>query len=146
MAIFKFLDGLETSPLHEFWDFHDHDVPSVPGVYVLASKGGTHFPYPGGNSPIFYIGQSTSLLLRLRNHLMYARQAKENRRIPLYWPRYEYAAKFGARYCYIRTWQGLKPKALEDIVLARFAKRYLSFPIANGSGAWSRIAKEISLV
>ncbi len=146
MAIFRFLDRLDASPFYDFWDFHSHEVPNAPGVYILASRGTTHFTYPGGNSPIFYIGQSVSLRGRLREHLRYARQAKENRQLPLYWPRYEYAAKFGARYCFIRTWQGIRPKALEDIVLARFAKRYLSFPVANGSGAWSRVSKEIGSV
>ena len=73
----------------------------------------------------------------------YATEAREARRRPQYWSRYEFAAVHGGRYCYIRTWQGLRPKDLEDIVLARFAKKYRSFPIANGAGAWKKVQREI---
>lgn len=140
MALLSFLEDIETdtSPLQDFWRFDEHAVPSEPGVYILASDG-THFPYPGGNSPIFYIGQSVSLSGRLKIHHSYSRQAKHNRQEALYWPRYEYAASFGARYCYILTQPRKKPKALEDLVLARFAKKYLSFPVANSAGAWKRV-------
>lgn len=144
MALLKFLEDLETetSPLQDLWRFDEHDVPEKPGVYILVSDGTVHFPYPGGNSPIFYIGQSVSLFGRLKIHRNYSNQAKHDRQEPLYWPRYEYAARFGARYCYI-TRQCIKPKALEDLVLARFAKKYFSFPVANGAGAWKRVSKEM---
>jgi hypothetical protein len=49
-------------------------------------------------------------------------------------PRHEYGGAFGGRYCFIRTWQGVRRKALEDVVLARFALRYRAFPVANGAG------------
>jgi hypothetical protein len=35
----------------------------------------------------------------------------------------------------------MTPKNLEDEVLALFAKKYRSFPVANGAGAWNRIEK-----
>jgi hypothetical protein len=146
MAITKFLGDIDASPLADFWRMDTHEIPASPGAYILASSGEVHFTYPAGNSPIFYIGQSSSLLRRLQEHRRYATQAKEDRRLLLYYPRYEYAAKFGARYCYINTWQGLTPKALEELVLAKFAKRYLSFPVANGAGSWSRIASELASV
>lgn len=147
MALFKFLAGMKTSPVSDFWHLDDHDTPTLPGVYLLVAKPSVHFIYPKGKSPIFYIGQARSLRKRLLAHLKYSRHVREDRRgpsSPLYWPRYEYAGVFGARYCFIRTHQGRTPKELEDIVLARFAKRYHSFPVANGAGAWNRIEKEFA--
>lgn len=73
-------------------------------------------------------------------------EARDSRRYFLYEPRHEYGRIYGARYCFIRTWQGVSGKNLEDIVLARFAKRYHSFPVANGAGAWKRIEKEFDRV
>jgi len=143
LAIFHFLEGLESTKLADFWQLRGHDVPALPGVYVLAAKANVRYRYPAGSSPIFYIGQAKSLKRRLLTHLSYSEQASGERRIPLYWPRYEYAAQHGGRYCYIRTWQGLSPKVLEDIVLARFAKRFRAFPIANGAGAWNRVDSEM---
>lgn len=138
MALFQFLEGLKTSPFSDFWRLTEHEVPDSPGVYVLAARSSIHYRYPSGNSPIFYIGQAKSLRARLRTHYKFAMQSRDDRRIPLYWPRYEFAAKHGGRYCYIKTWRGLSPKSLEDLVLARFAKRYLSFPIANARGLGKR--------
>jgi hypothetical protein len=142
MALLKFLEDLESTPFQDFWSLSEHEVPDRPGVYILAARPGMHYTYPVDKSPIFYIGQAGSLRARLRAHLKHATEAKCSRRFPLYWPRYEFAAAHGGRYCYIRTKQGQRPKVLEDIVLARFAKRYLSFPIANGAGAWRRVNKE----
>ena len=88
---------------------------------------------------MFYIGQSANLRRRLRDHLKFATEAKYDRQYLLYWPRYEYCAAFGTHYCYVRTWQGLKPKALEDVVMANFAKKHGSFPVANSAGSWNRI-------
>lgn len=142
MALLDFIGHLNHSELRDFWKVKDHDVPSGPGAYILVAKGHSHFSYPRGNSPIFYIGQSSNLHSRLYEHLKYATQARNDRKRQLYWPRYEFAAIYGGRYCYLRTWQGLTPKALEEIILARFANKYRSFPIANGSGSWNRIVKE----
>jgi hypothetical protein len=144
MALFKFLNGLTVSRMEDFWRLEDHDIPALPGVYLLLAKKSVHFIYPAGTSPIFYIGQAKSLRQRLQNHRRYAGQVRDDCRIgsPLYWPRYEYASAYGARYCYIRTNQGRTPKALEDTVLARFQKRYYTRPVANSAGAWNRIEKE----
>lgn len=146
LALFHFLEGLEPSAFADFWRLREHDIPDLPGVYVLAARANVRYRYPAGNSPIFYIGQAKSLRNRLHTHLVYSKQARDDRRAPLYWPRYEFAAIHGGRYCYIRTWQGLSPKSLEDTVLARFAKRFRSFPIANGAGAWTRIHTEMKEV
>lgn len=146
MAHLQFLDGIETSPLKNFWRLEAHGVPATPGVYILLADPGVRFHYPKGTSSIYYIGHSASLKGRLQTHITYARQAKAERRIPLYWGRYEYAAAFGARYCTIKTWRNFDSRRLEDVVLARFAKRYRAFPVANGAGAWSRLAHELGNV
>jgi hypothetical protein len=149
MALFKFLNGLKTSPVSNFWKLKEHHVPSSPGVYLLVAKPSVHFSYPAGRSPIFYIGQARSLRQRLNRHLVHSTEVRQNRRIPsakLYWPRYEYAGVFGGRYCFIRTWQGVTPKSLENLVLARFAKRYHTFPVANSAGAWDRVDEEFANV
>jgi hypothetical protein len=149
MALFQFLDGLKVSRMADFWSLEGPDIPASPGVYLLVAKPSVHFIYPAGRSPIFYIGQARSLRQRLLRHRTYSVHVREERRqpsSPLYWPRYEYAGAHGARYCYIRTWPGCTPKALEDTVLARFARRYRSFPVANGAGAWNRIEREFNSV
>ena len=148
MALFKFLSGLAVSPTADFWRLENRDIPASPGVYLLLAKSNVHFIYPAGKSPIFYIGQAGSLRRRLQDHRRYSGQVRDNRRDsnPLYWPRYEYAGAHGARYCYIRTWQGRTPKALEDIVLARFQKRYHARPVANSAGAWNRIESEFKIL
>jgi len=144
MSILGFMSDLEVSPMRDFWRLDEHDIPSKPGVYLLVARGDVRFPYPNGRSPIFYIGQSCSLRRRLREHLKWAKIARDSREEWLYWPRYEYAAAFGGRYCFVKTWQGFKPKALEDKVMALFARKYYSFPAANAAGAWRRVHKEFS--
>ena len=130
-------------------------IPTGPGAYVLIAGPKIRFRYPAGMSSVFYIGQSKNLRRRLNHHALHtAIAADPERRIeygyPLWEPRYEYGAQFGARFAYIPKWQGLAdPKDVEDIVLAVFALRFRSFPVANGAGAWRRvwqIAKAMGLV
>jgi hypothetical protein len=141
LAILDFADGFQCGRKLDFWSLEDRkdQIPNQPGAYILIARGDTRFTYPNGRSPVFYIGQSKNIQARLRQHFYYASQARHQRELHLYWPRYEYAAKFGGRFCFVLTHQGLSPKALEEELLARFAKKYLSFPIANGSGSWNRI-------
>ena len=129
---------------HDFWNLKNDDIPAMSGAYILLARG-TRFRYPIGSSPVYYIGQSTNLHRRLRTHLRYAEAARvnENRRSTRYWPRYEYAATLGTHYCYVRTWSPLKPRALDEILMAHFATKYRSFPVANGAGSWSRVDKFI---
>ena len=146
MAIFDWAlrHGIDKRPgPSNFWSLRDHDIPARPGVYVLVAGPGGRFNYPAGRSPVFYIGCSKNLRQRLIDHLKWSEEAADYRRSRLYWPRYEYAAVYGSRYAYIRTWQNVTPKQLEDILLACFALRYLSFPVANGQGAWRRVQTEI---
>ncbi len=138
-------------PAHrDLWGLERHEVPHTAGAYVLLARPGQRFSYPWGRSPVFYIGQAANLHRRLARHLKFSKEAEvppgRRERRELYWPRYEYAAKFGARYAIIPTRQGLGAKALEDRLLARFALRYGAFPVANGMGSWTRIeaiAKEL---
>ena len=121
----------------DFWTLDRHDIPARPGVYVLF---GSHsFVYPSGRSPVFYVGQSDDLRARLRTHMKWSLEASAPVRKPLYFPRYEYAAKFGRWYAYARTWQRLTPRAMEEMVMSRFADRYRAFPIANSAGSWNRV-------
>ena len=143
MAILDFLDDYERSDLKDFWKIKGHDIPTLPGAYILVARADSHFDYPLGRSPVYYIGQSKNLRSRLRLHLKHATEARDNRKEPLYWPRYEFAASYAGRYCFVRTRQGLTPRALEEEVLARFARKYRCFPIANGSGSWNRVGKII---
>jgi hypothetical protein len=146
MAILGFIKDINHSGLMDFWKLQEHEIPSSPGAYILIAQGNSHFSYPIGSSPVYYIGQSKNLRSRLREHFKYATQAKHNRQLPLYWPRYEFAAAYGGRYCYMRALQGLSPKVLEEILLAKFAKKHRSFPIANGSGTWKRVGELIENV
>lgn len=141
MKRLHFLNGLETSPIKDYWKMEDEDIPQTPGVYILLSKPSISFQYPRGRSPIYYIGQASNLRQRLREHLKHSCQAKNKnaRKLNLYWPRYEYAATFGGCYTFVQTWKGMTPKNLEDLILARFAEQYRSFPVANGAGAWNKI-------
>ena len=126
------------SDKQRFWELNDHDIPAAPGAYILLARG-TRFPYPRGKNSVYYVGQSTNLSRRLREHLRQALEARDDRNWTVYLPAHEYAAAFGTHYCYVHTWQGLTPKALEELLLARFAEKHRSFPVANSAGSWRRI-------
>jgi hypothetical protein len=131
------------SPKLRFDDLRGHSIPPGGGVYVLF--GAKAFQYPGGRSPVFYIGQSTGLRGRLVAHLRHTTEARQQRQRerPLYWPRYEYAAVFGRWYSYATPPARWTPRKLEEEVMAIFAGRYRSFPVANGAGSWNRVANHI---
>ena len=135
----------EPSPIRNFWLLDRHDLPEDAGAYVLIARPGVSFDYPGGKSPVFYIGMATSLVDRLSEHLKHSKAAAHARRVPLYWPRYEYAARFGGRYATINTWQRMTPRALEEELIAGFASRFKAFPVANSAGSWNRIRKHALL-
>ena len=133
----SFLRGLRCSAPKNFWKLADHQIPTGSGVYVLIARPGVLFRYPKGSSPVFYVGQATNLRHRLKEHLNYSRQARNDRKLDRYWPRYEYAASFAGSYIFIRTWRGKTPLHLEGEAIARFAKAHGSFPVANGNAARS---------
>src|SRR6266511_3288980 len=97
-----FLDrGFDHAPIRDFWHLKRHDVPAARGVYILIARAGFSFMYPRRQSSVFYIGKADSLRARLLQHLRYATEVRRSRKETLYWPRYEYAATFGARYTYV---------------------------------------------
>ena len=139
-------EGREPSPLRDFWNLKEHEIPQAPGVYILIARPNILFQYPWGKSRVFYIGQSRNLKRRLHTHIRHSSTAKdeEGRTNYLYWARYEYAAEFGDKYAVLRTWQGMTAKGLEDEVMALFAKCYGAFPVANGAGAWRKVVEILS--
>ena len=127
--------------LLDFWSLRDHEVPVSGGAYVLVARPGIRFTYPNGSSPVFYIGHSRNLRRRLRSHSGFALRARDvpfDKRFP-FLPRYEYAARFGGRYAYLQTWQGMMARSLEDYLLVYFVRKYRTFPVANGQGSWRRV-------
>ena len=139
MGSLAFLRDLDPEPIRDLLEWDKKTVSALPGAYILLADKGTMFSYPAGRSPVFYIGQAKGLCGRLGRHRQEIRQAKLARRRCVYPPVLEYGAAFGARFSYITAKRGQHPKALEDRVMALFAKRYLSLPVANGAGGWSRI-------
>lgn len=126
-------------PVRDFWSLSEHEIPAAPGAYILLARAGITFMYPRHRSSVFYIGQSRNLRQRLSDHLRFAKEARTNRKTPLYYPRYEWAAVFGGRYTIIPAKPKEKPKRLEDDLLAMFAEHYRSWPVGNGSGAWNSL-------
>jgi hypothetical protein len=135
----------EASHLQDFWRLDEHDIPETGGAYVLVAS--EWFVYPSGKSPVFYVGQSRNLRQRLRMHRRYSIDVRDDQRNrgDLYWPRYEYAGRFGSRYAFVKTHRGKTPRAVEEELLASFARQYRSFPVANGSGSWNRVPKHFGV-
>jgi excinuclease UvrABC nuclease subunit len=111
-------------------------VPAAPGVYIFSARPGHRFAYPRGRSPVFYIGRSTNLRRRLTTHRRFILQAREDRHLQQYWPRYEYGASFGCRVTVIVTRRGDTAATLESQLLSLFAAQYGVWPVANGVGVW----------
>jgi len=108
------------------------------GVYVLLTAGGIKFLYPRGRSAVFYIGQASGLRKRLIQHLKYTRDARGSRPLDRYWPRYEYAAAFGARFAIVPCSRGRSPRSLEGLIIRPFAAKFRAQPVANAQGSWGR--------
>jgi hypothetical protein len=147
MRTLQFLKDYKTkaSKIANFWKLAEHDIPSKPGVYLLIAES-VSFRHPVGKSRIYYIGQTNNLKRRLVGHLKWHTDARKKKRhsYSLLEPRHEYGGVYGGRYCFIPTWHGLSARSLEETVLARFARHYHTFPVANGAGAWRRIEKEFA--
>ncbi|MDZ4687477.1 MAG: hypothetical protein SH850_20590 [Planctomycetaceae bacterium] len=108
------------------WD--KDDMPRSPGVYVLIAE--KSFTYPGGESPVFYIGAAPRLRRRLRQHKIGVGRAARDRKHAIYPPPWEYAAKFGVKVAIAPV---VNPRVAEFQLLARFAKEYRSLPVANST-------------
>lgn len=129
-----------TRRVRDFWSLAGDNITEKAGVYILLATGRHSFEYPRGRSPIFYIGQAGNLRRRLKSHLKYAGEAcaRGKRRLALYWPRYEYAAVFGARYAVIPARPNQSPRTLECRMLRAFARKHRAFPVANSQGSWNK--------
>jgi hypothetical protein len=128
-------DGYPRTRIRSLWTMDRHEVTEEDGVYILLSGYGTIFTYPGGTSPVFYIGQSKNLRQRLQDHLRYANQIRDGRRYDRHYSASEYAAEFGCRYSCIPCLPGDKAKWLEADIMLRFEEQFRALPVACGSGS-----------
>jgi len=132
-------DGYIRTRIRSLWAIDRHSVTEEGGVYILLSGDGTVFPYPGGRSPVFYIGQSKNLRKRLFTHLRYAKDARDLRQYDKYPAVHEYAAEFGCRYSYIEILPWDRPEGLEFDIMARFGEEFRTLPVACGAGSWEPV-------
>lgn len=107
------------------------------GAYVLLRTQQGQFEYPAGGSRIFYIGESGRGVSRLATHRYHASEAQ--RQIPqpgpftsYWWPRYGFAAAFGAEVWWFNAGEVHNPKGLESLLIDRFYWSKGAIPIANG--------------
>ena len=122
--------GLQHSKIRLLRRLAQHDVPELPGAYVLLTCS-VQFEYPLRSSRVFYIGQSENLRQRLGTHCD-AVDRRRQRPERIFRPRYEYAAAFGVKYCYVES-NDTPPADIEINLFVAFAKRYRGYPVANGS-------------
>ena len=132
-------DGYPRTRIRSLWTIARHDVSEESGVYILLSEDGTVFPYPGGLSPVFYIGRSKNLRNRLLTHHRYAKDARDVRHYDKYPQVCEYAAAFGCRYSFIECLSWDTPDELEFDIMARFGEAFRTLPVACGSGSWEPV-------
>ena len=119
--------------LCDLLEIDENDLPTTSGAYVLGSSDGTNFVYPWGSSPIFYIGQSNNLKKRLLTHKKHILSAIENHDELYWWPRYQYAASFGAKLAWYSVRGTQNPNKLEADLITSFYDMYGSIPVANGT-------------
>jgi hypothetical protein len=143
MGILGFIGDLASAPIANLLDCDWKTVSTGSGAYLLLAGPGTKFVYPAGQSPVFYIGQATGLHGRLNRHRQEIQGVRNRRRHCIYTPLLEYGSAFGTRFSYVVAAPKQRPKDLEDELMARFAERYHSLPVANGAGAWARLRKII---
>jgi len=108
-------------------------APTKPGAYVLGSSDGTMFTYPWGSSPIFYIGQSSSLLKRLKEHKKNISEAINDHTEKYWWPRYQFGASFGADLAWYSARGMQNPNVLESDLITSFYESFGSIPMSNGT-------------
>lgn len=135
-----FAADLQPMPVRDLLSVDLRDVPQQPGAYILMGASGFSFPYPGGASPVFYLGRTKNLRTRMSTHRRWIRRAKLARQLSVYRPRHEFGAAFGAHFSLVLA-SGFTPQQLEDLLMANFAQKFRSLPTANGAGSWKRIRK-----
>ena len=115
----------------------------VGGAYVLLRTDGTRFAYPHGTSAVFYIGRSGANKGRLREHQKHASNARADLRSNggrfsrYWWPRYGYAASFGAEVWWFDAKEPYTPSTLESMLVDYFYFAMGAPPVANG--AWPKV-------
>ena len=112
-------------------DYEDDPAPSVGGAYVLGASDHTMLTYPWGSSPIFYIGKSNDLNMRLRSHRNHILGAREDHDEVYWWPRYQYGAAFGADCAYYSRNGPQNVQNIEAELIKRFYDAFGSIPAAN---------------
>ena len=130
------------------FDLKDEDalneVRDVAGAYVIVAGDRTHFIYPQGKSSVIYIGESTQLRTRLKQHLRNLRDLEQCETDDLHRyneanTRYQYFKSFGAYvylfYCLKSTQDS---KDLESWILWKFYEKHRALPVGNGARSFSR--------
>ena len=86
------------------------------------------FPYPKGLSPVFYVGESEDLNIRIKRHLDWFEKAKfgETKHTPK--PLWSYATEFGAKFAFIKC---SNHKQMEKQILMSFHNKFGAIPICN---------------
>ena len=142
----SFVGDFQTTPLHDHFGVELQVPVKTPGAYILVARDGVAFKYPRGDSPVYYIGMSNRLRNRVRMHRENIRKAREHREFSIYPPLAEYGCAYGEYFSIVTTEvTGINPAELEMRLMARFAKRYGSLPVANSSANWKMIRAMIDL-
>ena len=108
-------------------------IPQNGGAYIIGSSDRTMFIYPWGSSPIFYIGQSSNLSKRINEHKKYILKAINDHEEEYWWPRYQFAASFGADVAWYSIRGNQNPNTLESDLITTFYEVYGAIPHANGT-------------
>ncbi|WP_139800648.1 hypothetical protein [Geothermobacter hydrogeniphilus] len=108
-------------------------IPKVSGAYILGTSDGSMLTYPWGSSPVFYIGQSSNLFKRIKDHKKYIIQAIDDHEEKYWWPRYQFGASFGTTVAWYSTRGTQNPNTLESDLITKFYEMYGSIPLANGT-------------
>ena len=110
------------------------EVPDEPGAYVLGTADGTVLVYPWGSSPVYYIGMADNLTKRLSEHSKHTHGAIDDHAAWDWWPRYQYAAAFGAHAVWYLAGE-VEPKKIEAELVSSFYEAYGSIPVCERSMA-----------
>ena len=107
------------------------------GAYVLLRAREGAFEYPTAHSRVFYIGESSRGGSRLATHRYHATRAKLQLGAggpfsSYWWPRYGFAAAFGAEVWWFKAQDKYPPKKLESLLVDRFFWKCGALPIGNG--------------
>lgn len=119
------------------------EVPEMDGVYIIVSNDNTKFIYPGGESPIIYIGKADNLRRRLGGHLRNLNNLEKNEKNDIYkqiqhYSRYHYMKRFGAKVYIYQTMRNQNAKNLESYILWRFYEKYRALPVGNGARSFGK--------